>query len=365
MLARLTLITILLFSSLTIFSSCNGQNTSQAANSTVNDKNSTIAIGDTVSEIDESIWSIFQDKNNNYWFGSGDGQGVYRYDGKTIIRFTTKDGLCHNKIWKIQEDKSGDIYFTTVDGISKFDGQTFTTLSASASSSSITEWKIQPDDLWFQGGQDAGVVYRYDGISLHRLEFPKTKPGDAFNSKHPRSKYPNMTFSPYDVYSIFKDNKGNIWFGTLFLGVCRYDGKSFTWISENGLAESPVRSIFEDKHGIFWFGNSGQAVYRYDGKSLINFREEKGIGNLKVRQEDAPVSYMTITEDNNGKLWIATYEAGVWRYDGKNITNYTIEDSIAITSYSMYKDKQGDLWLGTNEAGVYKFNGKTFEKFRP
>ena len=64
------------------------------------------------------------------------------------------------------------------------------------------------------GAHDTGVVYRYDGKSLHRLEFPKTKVGDEHIAKYPRSKFPNVKYSPYDVYSIFKDSKGHLWFGT-------------------------------------------------------------------------------------------------------------------------------------------------------
>jgi hypothetical protein len=48
------------------------------------------------------------------------------------------------------------------------------------------------------------------GQSLYRLEFPKTQLGENFLSSYPRSKYPNMNFNPYDVYSIYKDSKGNI-----------------------------------------------------------------------------------------------------------------------------------------------------------
>jgi ligand-binding sensor domain-containing protein len=355
--------TILLVSALALFSSSNGQHPSQDNRSTVNNQNAIIAIGDTVSEIDSCIFIIFQDKNNTFWFGS-DGEGVYRTDGKTIAHYSTKDGLCNNRIRGIQEDKSQNIYLTTIDGISKFDGQSFTTLSASASGSSITEWALHPDDLWFQGAQDSGAVYRYDGTTLHRLEFPKTKSGDEFISRFARSKYPAMVYSPYDVYSIFVDSKGYVWFGTSSLGVCRYDGKSFTWIAESDLAESPVRSIVEDKNGIFWFGNSGQAVYCYDGKTLIDFRKEKGFGNSNDRGEETPVSYMSIIRDNNDDLWIVTFREGVWRYDGENRTHYPIKDgNTNIALYSIYKDKLGDLWLASPEAGVYKFNGKTFEKF--
>ena len=73
--------------------------------------------------------------------------------------------------------------------------------------------------------------------------------------------------------------------------------------------------------------------------------------------------FMSITEDNNRDLWMATYGGGVWRYDGKNLTHHSVKDGDKdVTLFSIYKDNKGDLWLGTHEAGAYKFNGKTFEK---
>ena len=82
---------------------------------------------------------VFQAKNNDYWFGSDD-RGVYRYDGKTIVNFTTKDGLVGNRIRGIQEDKSGNIYFTTYEGISKFDGQVLHDAECFGRSAA-TDWK--------------------------------------------------------------------------------------------------------------------------------------------------------------------------------------------------------------------------------
>ena len=83
---------LLLFCTLTILTSCNGQNTSIS-----NSRNSTITLGDTVSELSKSIWIVFQATNGDYWFGS-DTSGVYRFDGKTIINFSTSDGLSSNRI---------------------------------------------------------------------------------------------------------------------------------------------------------------------------------------------------------------------------------------------------------------------------
>jgi ligand-binding sensor domain-containing protein len=373
---KISLNTILFFSILTIVSSCNGQNTTPSNSKALSNQNLTPeeigAFGDIVSAIDTSIWYIFQDRNNNFWFGSN-GQGVYSYDSKKIIHFSSKDGLCNNQLRGIQQDNSGNMYFNTVNGISKFDGQVFTTLKSTGSNLSNDGWRLHPDDLWFAGAQDSGVVYRYDGTNLYRLKFPKTREGEAFISEYPRSKYPHMTFSPYDVYSIYKDRKGNLWFGTN-IGLCRYDGNAFAWMSEKELGIDAisfhVRSTIEDRKGDFWFSN---AMHRFKVHSAgkgqpttqagsISFSEEKGI----VNSNDHDAAYfLSGIEDSNGDLWLVTYNKGVWRYDGEKLTQYPVKDGNEnFLLFSIYQDKQGGLWLGTHTSGVYKFNGKSFEKFR-
>ena len=223
-----------------------------AAGQDKNPKSPPKAKGETVSELGKSAMYVFQAMNNDYWFRSDD-RGVYRYNGKTLVNFTMKDELVSNRIRGIQEDKSGNIYFTTYEGISKFDGEAFTTLSVPAGSAA--EWKMQPDDLWFVAGPDTGAVYRYDGKSLHRLELPKTKIGEDQIAKFPRSKFPNVRHLPYDVYTIVKDTKGNLWFGTASAGLCRFDGQSFRWLYETHLTYPEgggsfgIRSILEDKAG--------------------------------------------------------------------------------------------------------------------
>src|SRR6478609_8166902 len=75
--------------------------------------------GEVVSELGKSVMYVHHARNDDYWFGSND-RGVYRYDGKTLVNFTTKDGLVSNRIRGIQEDRSGNIYFTTYEGIGRF-----------------------------------------------------------------------------------------------------------------------------------------------------------------------------------------------------------------------------------------------------
>jgi ligand-binding sensor domain-containing protein len=203
------------------------------------------------------------------------------------------------------------------------------------------------------------VVFRYDGRSLHRLEFPRTRLGDEHFERMPRSKFPNAIYSPYDVYCIVRDSKGNLWFGSTCVGVCRYDGRSFDWLVDKTLVEAPVRSILEDRKGNLWFSYSGQAPF--DG-----FRAVQDFGKLQTGAEGNIVEGMSIIEDDNGRLWTAALRAGAFSYDGDRKVGYPIRDGEAeIEVFAIYKDNRGVLWLGTHNGGAYKFNGKTFERFRP
>lgn len=361
-----------------VFTSCYGQIASREINNAFSDQHVVpISIRtrvDSVNELGNNIMTVYQDKKDNYWFGSWQ-DGLYKYDarlpngqGNTILHFTTKSGLPHHRVEDIQEDKWGNIYVNTPGGVCKVDGQSFSTLPVLESG----EWKLQPGDLWFKSLQFSGQVYRYDGKDLHSLEFPQCKLGEEWIAKHPT--YSN----PYAIYTIYKDSKGNMWFGTAALGACRYNGKSFDWISEEDVTElhdkpaNGVRSMIEDKEGCFWF-NSAYRYRVYGNNSTKNnpqkqafYRREKSIGSLDGSEDGDLIEYMSIAKDNNDELWIATYANGVWRYDGKNTTYYPVQDEGKdITLFSIYKDNKGNLWLGTHESGAYLFNGKTFEKFNP
>ena len=339
----------LFFKVLILFTSCNGQSATNQASTEL------IVPGDTVTELDKSIMAVYQDSKNRYWFASWE-TGVYKYDGKELINYTTKHGLLNNRIDEIKEDKLGNMYFTSANetsAISKFDGDKFTTLKAIPGKN----WKLEPTDLFFKYSYgNTGKVYRYDGVSLYELDLPKP---------------PNLS-NPFDVYSIYKDRKGNIWFGTNPVGVCRYDGNSFEWITEEDVTEfrnegaNGVRSILEDRNGDFWF-NTEYRYAVYDSTTLNSsafYTRHKSIGSLDGKKDSHLNEYLSSVVDNNNDLWFVTYLDGVWKYDGVKVTHYPVQKgSTNISLFSIYKDKEGVLWLGTHENGTYKFNGASFEKF--
>src|SRR5688572_8661879 len=93
------------------------------------------AQGEIVSDLGASCWVVFQDASDDYWFGS-DGNGLFRYDGTTLTRFTTKDGLAHDAIRGIQQhEATGHLLVSTNGGVSKFEGERFVTLPVTELSS--------------------------------------------------------------------------------------------------------------------------------------------------------------------------------------------------------------------------------------
>lgn len=332
-----------------LFTACNGQSSKEER------KSDLIAKGDSVTDLGKSIMVVYQDKKNNYWFGSWE-TGVYKYDGKILTHYTSEDGLINNRIDEIKEDHSGNIYFVSANitsALSQFNGHSFTTLTATPSD----HWQLQPTDLWFKHSYgNTGKVYRYDGTFLYELTVP-----------HP----PSLS-NPFDVYSIYQDSRGNLWLGTNPIGVCRYNGKTFEWILEEDVTEfrnegaNGVRSILEDQKGDLWFNTE----YRYsihDSATIAShkfYTRHKSIGGLDGKEDSHLNEYLSSAIDDNGNLWFVTYLDGVWKFDGTTITHYPIhENSQRITLFSIYKDNTGQLWLGTHENGAYLFNGTTFEKF--
>jgi signal transduction histidine kinase/ligand-binding sensor domain-containing protein len=62
------------------------------------------------------------------WFATlRDGLG--RYDGRDVTHFTTRDGLAHNSVTAIQQDRRGHLWIGTAGGVSYYDGRLFHRLS--------------------------------------------------------------------------------------------------------------------------------------------------------------------------------------------------------------------------------------------
>ena len=334
-----------------------------AAGGQQKDSKTSNSVGKPADQLGSNLMVVYHDSAGNHWFaGQSSNEGVYRFDGERLTVFSTKDGLCSNSILTIQEDKRGNIYFDTPKGVSRFDGKTFTTLKVTSGG----DWKLTSDDLWFRMGTERDGPYRFDGTSLFRLKFPHIKRADEF-----RRKFPNATWSPYGIYTMYRDENGAMWFGTAALGACRYDGKSHKWLFEDHLTTTPaggsfgIRSIILDNDGTYWFCNP-QFRYEISSKQSAgsNLSYKRRHGAEASGEDDIPY-FMSMTKDKNGHLWMATYDDGVWRNKGKKLVKYSVKDGkTEVLQWSIYIDRKGTLWLGTHNAGVFRFDGERFVRFR-
>jgi len=302
------------------------------------------------------ISCLYEDKIGNLWFGTLGG-GVSKYDGKSFTHFTEKEGLSQNDVYSILEDKSGNLWFGTFSGgVSKYDGKSFTHFTKKEGLSHNFVGCILEDkngNLWF--GTRGGGVSKYDPDSIgaggKRFTHFTEKEGLSNNS----------------VWCILEDTSGNLWFGTNG-GVSKYDasgdaGNSFTHFTEKeGLSNNYVRSILEDTSGNLWFGTAGGRVSKYDGKSFTHYTDKEGLSNNIVR---------SMLEDKSGNLWFGTNGGGVSKYDpdltgtrGKSFTHYTEKEGLNNNNVSsILEDKSGNLWFGTNGAGMNIYNGKRLTHF--
>ena len=122
---------------------------------------------------------------------------------------------------------------------------------------------------------------------------------------------------------------------------------------EQGLPYSYVLAVYEDKKGNLWFGIDGIGISKYDGINITTYSVKEGLTHNIVN---------AITEDRNNNLWIAT-DGGVSCFDGKNFTQYTEKEGLPANHVSsILEDKKGDLWFSTS-AGLTRYDGKNFTNY--
>ncbi|GAA4449822.1 hypothetical protein GCM10023189_09530 [Nibrella saemangeumensis] len=67
------------------------------------------------------IWTIHVDRQDRVWIGTRDGLNLFDRRTNTFTQFHQKDGLPHEEVLKILEDRHGNLWLSTPMHISKFD----------------------------------------------------------------------------------------------------------------------------------------------------------------------------------------------------------------------------------------------------
>lgn len=307
----------------------------------------------------DNVHCSLEDQAGNLWFGTT-GEGVYQYEGSTFRQFTTKEGLSSNTIWCLLEDRAGRIWVGTDAGANVYEGERFSKIDIPTSqgsewitSSVENEAPSKPLEIFSMMQDKSGKiwfatldgVYIYDGQSFTPFEVDKAGKGFKNSEKN-------------NVEYILEDDAGNIWFGgRVNAGVFRYDGKSIARLQLEELSGHDwAWPVLQDKHGAIWFSNWGGA-YRYDGQSFTTFTTADGLlGNVVTR----------IMAAKDGNLWFACggEDGGICRYDGEAFTCISAKEGpFQEGVWTLLEDRNGFLWLGTRNTGLYRYDGHDFTRY--
>jgi Two component regulator propeller len=187
-------------------------------------------------------------------------------------------------------------------------------------------------------------VFRYDGKSFNNLT----------------SKIISPRFASF--WDVLEDRKGNLWFASKDSGVYLQPSGQTTFqhlTTKDGLASNMALHIYEDKAGNIWFGSS-----RYDGKSFRNFTTKDGFPSNNIR---------LLLEDKTGKLWFGAQQEDMFVYDGKTFTVLKNKDGKAFNNvWGITEDRKGNIWFGATiiedkrgdtsfvSQGLWRYDGSTF-----
>lgn len=290
----------------------------------------------------EFVRTMYQDTKGNYWFGTN-GDGIIRYDGQTLEKITIADVSPHFRVLEIVEDKTGNLWFGTAEGLIKYDGKKFKTFSKKEGLQGQDEeiWGLTIDKSGLIWVGATGGISHFDGEKFIPFSLPDSRVENA-----------KPMLSDKLVFKIIEDKNGTMWFATDGNGVFKYkDGKFIHLTAKNELTDNNVADILEDKQGNIWIGTFYGGVSKFDGKTFTNFTKD-GI----IAGEEAYNFY----EDSRGNIWFTAEGYGVYRYDGSNFKQFTTEDGLTSNvTQSILEDNKGQVWFGSWQ-GISIYDGEKF-----
>ncbi len=325
---------------------------------------------------------------------------------------TISDGLSHNTVHCLLQDRYGYIWAGTQHGLNKYDGYNFEvvrSLNEEEENLGLFGAKItalyedRKGNLWV-GTSKNGIYYR----PVHN---------DRFISLNQDSAY--IFIADHEITSFLEDREGQIWITTIEGGLLQYtpsDGTTRHYTQANsGLSSDVVFDIKEDKYGTIWVATAGGGLnilgadHRFqlshpmlpNHPNMSGYRKKlllddeylwvatEGTGLYRMDTRDRTYLHFApgletrslssngvrdICKMPDGTVFIATDGGGLNIYspDTEEITEYRyqVKNKTGLNSDALYcieKDRTGNIWIGTYNGGIniYKPWKVWFRQFAP
>lgn len=266
--------------------------------------------------------------------GTGE-KGLLKLQFKNCFSFTSDQGfieassitsVVRNAAGKVTVgDEKGNIYQIGID----------TAKVLMKTKSVCTSLAVVNKDLCIGTLNDGVLIARNNSI-MDTIKFPEQLPDPT-------------------VQSIYKDYRGVIWIGTNKGLAC---GTSFENIKplEASEIKSRVICFYELKNKSLCIGGSeGAFILSPDRKKWIRLGKEEGLIGKNVR---------TFYEDKEGKIWIGTYDGGLYCYHQAKVKsiNQMKNAKLDKDAFTLAPDEFGYLYLTSNH-GLWRVSEKSLSDF--
>ena len=204
-------------------------------------------------------------------------------------------------------------------------------------------WSSRPDVIIHAVAQDIeGRIWvgkDYDGIDVFEKETGKVTSLVAHDDN-------GRSLSHNTIYDLYADRDGIMWVGTYKKGVSYYSASIFKF---NMYEWGDITCIEQADENKLWLGTNDHGILlwnRFTGKAEPFWRDAE-------RQLPNPVVSMLKSKD--GKLWVGTFNGGLYCMNGSQVRSYKEGVGNALASnnvWALVEDDKGRIWIASLGGGL-------------
>ncbi len=279
-------------------------------------------------------YAVLVDQSNSIWAGVDD--GIIRIENKKEQLIGFANGLPHQVVTALFEDREGNIWIGTLNGVAKLNSLAIKNYPSLFPKVTSSIYKI------FKSGRDI-YIFTDEGISVFNLNG-----GKIIN-------YP-FNFSNQNNVNDVIDYADN----TKIVGT---NNGLYIWQGSR-LSQSPLNSLINSKRILSLAKGSNNKIYVGTDSGLFAFQGNKLIDYLSVDNLLPSNEINSILVTKSEDVWLGT-ENGLVKYEEDNLLVLRTGNGLAnnfVTSLS--EDGDGKIWIGTKK-GLSSFKNGRFNNFFP